>query len=418
MEDDELHLGDLYNEDDEEDEDEWDEGKGVLERDAWAPLPSKAPGDLPPPGRGLFGRRAPHPADVLAHDGAGTDAGDATGTAEPVYALLRCESVVVVGQPFPLEIGLAPEPVPDVFGEPMYPPASYRLAIDVVAEGFELGRDEDDVLVFDVTPSDPYPTATVHLTPQPQVAGRQADIRAIFSADGQPMGVAFRPVRVVTTVDEAVAEPEPVRAPGISVTQQRPDDAVDLTILVFHSNVGGDGDVVMRFRTRHVDAALPQLNLKLGDDLDVYVRSLVSGMGLAETSPAAFRRALGIGRTIARTLPPAFSMTLREVAERVPDRPMRILLVTEEPYVPWELVVVPRLDGRDGEGFLGAEAVIGRWVVPNDLPEPHEHRVEQVVVVSGHYPDGTLAAAEEEAFELGRTTGAVAVDARLEPVLA
>ncbi len=405
----------------EEDDDEDDEGdEGDLDWDMHWGMPKygEAPGDGAAPWE-------PAGADVIAggadyfYDGGGgfEEADCSAADVGAVYGLLRCDSVVVVGQTFPLEVGLSPEPVPDVYGEPMFPPARYRLTIDLVAEGFAFEAGQDHVLAFDVTPEEPYPDAVVNLTPSPEVTGRQADIRAIYSADGQPMGVAFRPVRVVTTLEEAVTEPEPVPAPGISVNQQQADRSVDLTMIVFRSNVGGEGEVVIHFGTHHVGVVLPQLNVNLGSDLEAYARSIVTKMGLAETSPAAVRKARGIGRRIADKLTRAFPMLLRDIAARVEGGPIRMLLLTDEPYVPWELAVVDRLDGSPGQAFLGAQAVVGRWVIPNSLPEAHDVEIKHLLVITGHYPDGTLAAAEEEGVALGETYDAVAVDAKLTAVL-
>ena len=268
-----------------------------------------------------------------------------------------------------------------------------------------------------MTPEEPYPNTVVNLTPSPEVTGRQADIRAIYSADGQPMGVAFRPVRVVTTGQEAVTEPEPVPAPGISVNQQQADRSIDLTMMVFNDNRGGEGEVVIRFGTHHAGVERTQLNVNLGSDLESYARFIVSKMGLAETSPAALRKARGIGRQIADKLPPAFPALLRDIATRVEPEPIRILLLTEEPYVPWELAVLDRLDGSPGQSFLGAQAVVGRWVIPNNLPESKDVEIKDLLVITGHYPDGTLTAAEEEGVELRETYDAVPIEAKLTAVL-
>jgi CHAT domain-containing protein len=100
-----------------------------------------------------------------------------------------------------------------------------------------------------------------------------------------------------------------------------------------------------------------------------------------------------------------------------------ILILSAEPYVPWELAVVdPPLDSS-APPFLSAQANVGRWVLGQrrpKLPPPSALSVRALAVVSGIYdlPGWErLVEAEAEAGDIVDAYGAAAVNATLENVL-
>jgi CHAT domain-containing protein len=118
------------------------------------------------------------------------------------------------------------------------------------------------------------------------------------------------------------------------------------------------------------------------------------------------------------------------VAQVVAPRPPTVLLLSQDPYVPWELTVLdPPLPGwpPGASPLLGAQAVIGRWVLAAEPPPtfdpPKYVHVQDEVVVTGGYEEvldwSELKSAEHEAERLReRWPAARPVEATLQAVLA
>jgi hypothetical protein len=128
----------------------------------------------------------------------------------------------------------------------------------------------------------------------------------------------------------------------------------------------------------------------------------------------------GIGRQIAGHVDSEFWRLFTEVGEAVGGRPT-ILFLVEEPYVPWELAVLPESDFPGEPRFVAAEAVTGRWVLSGGpkLPPPELVEMKAMAVVYGEYSTARLARLEEaeaEAQELTEAYGAASVHATLEGV--
>ena len=101
-----------------------------------------------------------------------------------------------------------------------------------------------------------------------------------------------------------------------------------------------------------------------------------------------------------------------------PDR-LSILFLTEEPFVPWELAWVDAPWEAGALNYLGAQAVIGRWVsAPGITPDPRRDvSVSSMAVVWGVYTkQQRLLAAEEEARLLQADYLATSIDAQPQPV--
>ncbi len=125
-------------------------------------------------------------------------------------------------------------------------------------------------------------------------------------------------------------------------------------------------------------------------------------MAKATRSPLSDNEMRGLASAVADAMPPAFWQVLADVAAAptVPsDRRPSLLLVTDEPWVPWELAatgedyLAPELVDPDVPDFLGAQFAMGRWLVPRQrgrvespvLPPPTSHDVAGMALVIGDY---------------------------------
>jgi hypothetical protein len=128
----------------------------------------------------------------------------------------------------------------------------------------------------------------------------------------------------------------------------------------------------------------------------------------------------GMGKEVSKQIPPQLWEAVR-AAGTVTTTPT-VLLGTADPYLPWELALLPDDWGREFGEVLGGYAAIGRWIHPGDATAPAPAaRIEggRMAVVSGKYAKRRqLPEAEREAAELVEKFAATPVEALTGDVLA
>ena len=135
----------------------------------------------------------------------------------------------------------------------------------------------------------------------------------------------------------------------------------------------------------------------VGSRPQLFARELIEGVASHRGDVGLVEFLTGVGRSVSEKIPDEFFTLLAAVAAKV-DRPPRVLLLSQEPYVPWELAAVePALDPHAAGGapvFLAAQADVGRWVFGQrrpPLPPPVEVDAQTIAVVSGEYPESRVA---------------------------
>jgi hypothetical protein len=334
---------------------------------------------------------------------------------------LEAPETVVVGATCTVTVGLSPVPVAGVSGPALVRPATsvgaYDLVVQLVADGFAIA-DADARQVLRVTADAPHPSFDASLTALPtgvDVAARA--VQAIFSIDGQTIGFAVRPIAVVA--DAGLAGVQPPLAPAEPAVVGFPtrEHAADLTINVV---MGADHPGRLLWTVVPADTRIPVPAQAAVSDIgmapETFAKKLVQGVGRYDGQPGLFPFLRGAGLDIAEHIPVEITQVLASAAALVPDRPLTVFLVSEEPYVPWELAVVEPPLWPGTPPFLGAQVELGRWTFGQRrpaLPPPLAVEMRSMAVVSGVY-DGTatrLLEAEAEAEALAERYGAVAVDA-------
>ena len=345
------------------------------------------------------------------------------------YALLRCPGVVVAEEEFDLTVGLSEAPTSGVTGGPIVrPPSSvgpYTLAVQVVADGFRLAGESGSWRHdLPVTADAPYPSFVLRLAAEHQAEPVKArTIQAMYSVDGQTIGMAVRAVAVVRTKDLAVKEAERPPEEGVDISIPSERTAPDLTVRILHGQSEGAGRLLWTFESPH---PIPSLDAPVVADIgrhpEGFAKLLVEQVAVHEGQPGLYQYLTGVGNTVADNVPQQFWDALSAVARLIGSRPPSVLFLSEEPYVPWELAVMdPPLD-ESLPPFLSAQASVGRWVLGHrrpKLPPPNDVQVHALAVVWGVYDrqEWRLLEAEDEAARLRQTFGAASVDAQAKVVI-
>jgi hypothetical protein len=343
------------------------------------------------------------------------------------YALLSAPDVVIAGVAFEVTVGISATAMPGVLGDsalqrPAWSQGPYSLVIQVIADGLSLQDGESWRHELPVNGDQPYPTVALHLTalPQEQPIMSRA-VQAIYSIGGQTIGHAFRPVSVLRDASLQGVAPTPAPRPEVSVTVAPGPRPPDLTARITFAGPQSQGRLAWTFDSPAA-LALPEeaLFCDLGANTDDFARQLVNEISALEGKVGIYDELKGRGVEIAKQVPAQFWELLRSVAKVTAPRPPTVLLLSAEPYVPWELAVVPApLLDASAAPFLAAQATVGRWALstvppPEPLP-PAEVRVSSVVVISGDYsnvlyaqdlPEARAEAAQIVAEYAGRPVAA------------
>jgi hypothetical protein len=346
------------------------------------------------------------------------------------YAQLECPEVVVAERRFSLMVGLSPQPAPGVAGGPMRRPDSsvgpYTLSVQVVADGFRLEeREQSWRKDLEVTYDAPYPMFELQLAADPQPEPIRARfIQAMYSVGGQTMGMAVRSVAVVRTEDLVPEARVPAQAPGTDLTIPLEREAADLTVRIIRGQSESDGRLLWTFETPHRDIGLPDapITFDIGAHPEAFAKKLTEQVGSHEGQPGLYQYLIGVGRTVADQVPDEFFSLLAEVARGIRGRRPMVLILSEEPYVPWELAVLEEPIDPQALPFLSVQANVGRWALGHrrpKLPPPLAVDVHSVAVVWGVYDrqEWRLMEAEDEAAKIREEYGAASVEARSKDVL-
>jgi hypothetical protein len=383
-------------------------------------------------GKAAFGRSR---AGTARSRGADADARIASTSGLEVFPSIQAPGAVTAHQRFDVRVGLGVTAQKGVAGGPLrleVPEGARAIAltVELISDGFDAPDGWTRPLAVAVAdPAAQTATFTLIARAPAEPEGlllTTLDVRYI--RDGTVCGTASKPI-VVTHGAAAgglsvswLGTPWLQPASGSAVALIADPSPVDLTIELSKPDRNpANGRYVCRLRSPHpLSVAAGPFDVDLGDDAKTFAATIVEQvrqLGAGELSDLLFR---SIGGLVSDRLPLETFDALREVAARVaPARPS-VLFVSAEPFVPWELALVdPPLDAA-APPFLGAQAVVGRWLREDARsararPAPHPPSripVKHMAVMAGKYKPAEsglreLPAAEAEARALVRAHHAI-----------
>jgi hypothetical protein len=213
-------------------------------------------------------------------------------------------------------------------------------------------------------------------------------------------GTAARPLIILPSASAGAPQPRPfgagwqtMAATASPVSLVAEKQAPDLTIEITKPDRNASsGAYVCSLCSPH-DLAVERgpFDIDLGQDAKTFAKAMVEEIRMFSASELLESTIESIGRLVAERLPVQAFDALREVAAKVaPDVPA-VLIVSAEPYVPWELAWMDTPLDASRPNHLGAQALLGRWLRDNSTAPPVGAGAEPVVPRPATHPIGELS---------------------------
>jgi len=247
-------------------------------------------------------------------------------------------------------------------------------------------------------------------------------IRANFFFANKWCGEGIRnlEVRQSRDVDRVSAVEPPAEPPWRGKLFVKDAEAADLTVVVLKD---------LSVQDRYVWSFMSPHDLKEGIAKEHHFSSLggtplhflQARIRTVSESPEALRarRMKGLfGQQVYDAAARAFREVYWDLFRRDQSPLKTIQFITDEPFVPWELMR-PR-DGDDTLDFLGIQHAVGRWVLTESCRMEQELDVEHIAVFASDYKgtgQNPLPGALEEREHLVGRWGAQASDVEVDPIL-
>jgi hypothetical protein len=340
------------------------------------------------------------------------------------YARLDTPGTATIGELFTVAVGLASEPSPQV-NQPspfLVPEEDFTLTVQLSVHGFTIAGGVSRYQL-PVSATERYPFVLVGLTAVDDPGLDQTrTILASYTVDGNPLGVATRAVRVVPAGSRhrPTGEPEPAPAIGDEWAMPDPANRPDLTIVLRDGDDTAHEALLWTMSSPHTTVPIPDepVRTRTGRGVPDWAGRMTAGVEERKAAESLRSYLRGIAAEVGDLVPNAVWAALGAAAAINPHP--TVLLLTNEPYIPWELARVPRPWDTARAAYLGAQTIMGRWLYSANRREPApvaRLTVRDMAVVSGEYPNAPLPQATAEASELRRRFDARALPARFTSIM-
>jgi hypothetical protein len=278
--------------------------------------------------------------------------------------------------PFEVLVGLNDTARPGVSGGEMVlvaPAGASTLALDVslMADGVDvIGSWSQPLLVPLSTPA----AADVRFTlvaregwgPDPV---KLTTIEVRYLRDGVIVGTAARPLVIgmepTLNFPSDKGTPWLAAAPVMAPINLAPSAPIDLTIEMAKPDGNpASGVFSCWLRSPHpLSVASGPYQIDLGDDARTFAKGVIDEMRLYSTDGTLIPNLVdAFSDLIGEKLPVEAMAAIRDVAAITQPVPPSVLIVSADPYVPWELARMPNPIDPTRPPLLGAQVLLGRWL--------------------------------------------------------
>jgi hypothetical protein len=281
-------------------------------------------------------------------------------------------------KPFDVVVGFAASQQSSVTGgQVTIPVPKNATTVDVTVELISDGLDAPDgwSRVLKVDPRNPTTAqATIRLFGREPAGPEPVHLTTLelrYVINGEVCGAASRPLIIGRSGDATAptahshGTPWLAQAPTASAITVAADvPPADLTIeLAKPDRNSAGGRYVCRLASPHaVTLDAGPHDIDLGDDARTFAKSVVDQVRQYSDDALIDNLFQSLGDLVSEKLPPAVFDALRAVAQKVAPAAPAVLILSAEPYVPWELArIEPPLD-TSRPPYLGAQTLLGRWV--------------------------------------------------------
>ena len=334
--------------------------------------------------------------------------GNGTGATETLLATARVDAPAAIA-PSPtasatIVIGLAPAPSPSDEGVMRFTSSvtDTRIDIGVMVEAPDFTSTTGWKHTLTVLKSDPFAASVmvvlVPLAPEDRRV-HLATVRVHYTYRGQPAGMVVRTIALGDSTAAEVASIEQPRNPALAISGT--DTPVDLTIRIARRDQSESArDLIWTVvDCAHPSVVLPSEALvrKVGDrDNASSFASMVTRQVNAADGTVTIDSVLNsFGTLVRRAMPPQVLQVLAATAAAVgPTRLARVLLLTDECHIPWELAYFDSPINPARAPYLGAQYAVSRWIHGEDdipVPPPATLTVRDLAIVLGSYESSNLA---------------------------
>jgi len=326
----------------------WDRTTGPLESTSRSGSGTRAPREVPP---------SPDPAPRLR-----------------AWPLLDAPRTVEARKQFDVTVGLsshAEGASGAAMDLPLAPGANaVELMVELIADGFDVSGGWQRELRAEVNKLEAARVTfqLVALDPQNDEGVLLTTIGARFVYQGVVCGSASRPL-IVHRAGSAPPATDRRGRPWLDqplvatpIVPPDPTQAADLTIEIAHPEVNpARGRYTCSLFTPHpVAIDTTRRVIELGDDAKTFARHIVEQVRQFAGDDLTENLFESLGGLVADKLPRGVFDAIAAVAAHL-GRVPAVLLVSAEPYVPWELATLaPPLDASR-PACLGAQVLLGRW---------------------------------------------------------
>ncbi|MGY4771796.1 CHAT domain-containing protein [Kribbella sp. CWNU-51] len=324
------------------------------------------------------------------------------------FAALDAPEAAEVGVRFPLTVGFSDQPTTDDEDEQpiIVPGAPAQLTFVVQVAGFGFSFPDGISRSLTVDRDDPNgPTVEFAVVPTEVRHRATRTLEVYFEYDGERCGQAWHDVVVSNQADDeppaATSDEAPPMSGGTGVTLTVDSLPPSLTVEV--RTEPDTPDLEWIFHTRD---GIPRPDKPVRTQLEqpsaqAFAEMVMKALPGAKGSKGLPNAVRGLGKLVLHPIPDEFWAAIEATWQSEPEgQTPSLLIITSEPFVPWELAWVdadsvdPALFPDGTEGPLAALWQVGRWVPPKRsrrgpdrpaAPPPTNIDVDALAVVIGDF---------------------------------